>query len=234
MKIKHKIRTSKGFTLVELLVVIAIIAGLAAMAFGPIMRQIKAGEKTKAIGKANNILVAMLSFASDNSGQFPNDSTSRQPGGGGGTSNDYLQQLIDSGKVDNEKDFWVKENSAVGTVKTSEPNNNSTLEAGENAWGYVVNLANTSNTNLPLIFDSSSSAGEFNTAVWEGYAIVGKIDKSVAALPISYGSGKPLNDDNTGKTGPVEEPRGDSKIDLFAAENFPDDAEVTVPTSGSN
>lgn len=229
MKIKHQRSKTKGFTLVELLVVIAIIAGLAAMSYGPIMKNIKAAAKTQAVGKAKNILSALGSFANEKDGLYPNDDTSTQSGGGGGSSNSYLQQLMDRGKVDNEKDFWVKENAAIGTVKTSEPNNDDTLDPGENAWGYVVGLTNTSNGNTPILFDACESAGQFNTKVWEGTAIVAKIDQSVRSLDIAYGDGKPLNEDGSGKTGPIEEKSGSSNVDLFAQEIIGDDAQVTVP-----
>ncbi|MEO1856231.1 MAG: type II secretion system protein [Rubritalea sp.] len=213
MKLKHKKHLRKGFSLVELLVVIAIIAGLAAMSYGPIMKQVKAAAKTNAINSGKQIHVALFSFASDNDGIFPNENT----GDSGATAEACFTQLIEAGKIDEEATFWNKENSVIGTTNgTAPPNEDGTLEPGENAWGYVSGLNNSSSSNIPLIFDSSETAKSFDTAVWEGQAIVVKINGSCEALKITY-DGPAIDSSGNSQQGAIEE----NSEDIFdRAENI--------------
>lgn len=227
MKIKHKNRVRKGFTLVELLVVIAIIAGLAAMSYGPIMKQVKAAARTQAINKGKNLFVALTGFAKDNDDLFPNEDTNDDVGGS--TAEACFTQLLIAGQVDDEEIFWIKENTALGTVRAAKPDNNGVVDPGENAWGYVRGLTNTSKTSAPLIFDSSSSPGQFDTAVWDGKAIVVKLNGSAEAMDIEFGGGKPTNDDGSSKTGTIEEKRGSTSVDIFSDTALPPNTDVLVP-----
>ena len=228
MKLKHKKHLRKGFSLVELLVVIAIIAGLAAMSYGPIMKQVKAAAKTNAINNSKQIFVALTSFASDNDGLFPNAGTAKT-GETGGSAVACFTQLLNAGKIDEEATFWNAENIVLDTVDAVKPDEDGTLTAGENAYGYIEGLSSSSRTNLPITFDSSKDGAAFNTAVWDGSAIITKLNGSVKALPIAYGGGKPLNDDGSGKDGPINEKRGTSDIDIFAASSLPGSAIVHGP-----
>jgi len=228
MKIKHKTRLRKGFSLVELLVVIAIIAGLAAMSYGPIMKQVKAAALTNAINNAKQIHTALFSFAKDNDGLYPNEGTA-STGETGNSPEDCFTQLINAGVIDDEEAFWSKENIVLGTVVAETPDNDGTLTAGENAWGYVRGLSTSSRTNLPIIFDASDTAGTFDTAVWDGKAIVAKLNGSVEAMKIEYGGGKPIEDDGSSKTGTIEEKRGSTDLDIFSSTALPNGAEVLVP-----
>lgn len=214
MKLKHKKHLRKGFSLVELLVVIAIIAGLAAMSYGPIMKQVKAAAKTNAINNSKQIFVALTSFASDNDGLFPSAGTAKT-GETGGSAEACFTQLLNAGKIDEEATFWNAENTILAVVAAVKPNEDGTLTSGENAFGYVEGLSSSSRTNLPIIFDSSTTGTTFDTSVWDGSAIITKLNGSVKALPISYGGGTPLNDDGTGKTGPINEKRGTTDVDIF-------------------
>lgn len=230
MKIKYKHHLRKGFSLVELLVVIAIIAGLAAMSYGPIMKQVKAAAKTNAIGNGKNIYTALFSYAKENDGIYPNEDTAGNDESGD-TPEGAFTQLINSGAVDNEEIFWSKENAVIGTVKTVKPDNDGTVTAGENAWGYVAGLTTSSRTNLPIVFDASASPGVFDTAVWEGSSIVAKLDGSVQALEISVSSGGPYDETGASKQGPVVEKRGKTEVNIFSEESLPGNAEVLTPTS---
>lgn len=230
MKINHVHRMRrKGFSLVELLVVIAIIAGLAAMSYGPIMRQVKAAGQTQAINKGRNIYAALFSFAKDNDGIFPNDDSLES---GGSDSNDYLQVLLDRALVDNEEQFWVKENNILAHTETTQPDNDGNLDGGENSWVYVKDLTTSSRTSLPILADSWVSGTNFDTEVWEGKAILVKLDGSAAAAELAYDGGKPLNDDGSGKQVPLQEKRGNSEKDIFTSENLRSGT-LTTPSSGS-
>ena len=230
MKIKHKRHLRrKGFSLVELLVVIAIIAGLAAVSYGPIIKQMKAAKQQNAIASARNIYTAMLDYAKKKDGLFPSDATAKTSEDGT-TPEGCFTMLINAGLVDTEETFWNAENSVIGTTAAAKPDENGTVDPGECAWGYVSGLSTSSRTNLPLFFDSSNQAGIFDTAVWEGYAIIAKLDSSVEAVEITF-DGTPFDDNGESKTGPIEEKRGNSTVNLFE-DGLPDSAEVLVP-SGS-
>ncbi len=68
-------KRSKGFTLVELLVVIAIIASLAGVSYGPIMRQLRNADVTKATKVCIDLVAAIDNFQLDY-GSLPATSTS--------------------------------------------------------------------------------------------------------------------------------------------------------------
>ena len=218
----------KGFSLVELLVVIAIIAALAGVAYGPIISRMKEADKTNAIANGRNIHTALLSFASNNDGLFPNEDTANSSESGDSAEGNFTQLLNDGGGV-TEDLFWNSPNINAGTVSATKPNNDGQLTSGENCWGYVANLSSSSNPRTPLFFDSSSQAGTFTTGVWDGRAIVGKVDGSVTAMEIDYGSGGATEEDGTAKSGNIIEKRGSSKIDIFSESNLPKGAEVQVP-----
>lgn len=226
MKITNKKTKRKGFTLVELLVVIAIIAGLAAIAYGPIMKFFGSGDQTAAIAKGKNLHAAMLNFANKSGKAFPNDDNARASEDASSVEG-VFNMLISRGAMDNEVDVWSSGNSKVGIVKTSEPDEDGTVDKGECAWGYVKGLTLTSVSTRPLMFDSCKSKGQFETAVWEGQAIVVYVSGAVRAEDIDYGEGNPLDEDGNSKQGNIK--NGNDK-DIFSI--LPDHLEVLVP-SGS-
>lgn len=228
MKINHVHHMRKGFSLVELLVVIAIIAALAGVSYGPIMNKMRAADQIKAVTNAKNINTALVSFAGSNDGLYPNEDTANSTESGD-TAEGCFTQVMNTGDIEDEMVFWNNANIAAGTVTAARPNNDGILTSGENAWGYVSGLSTSSSTRTPIIFDASAEPGVFNTGVWNGKAIVAKLDGSATAMDIAYGGGKPTNDDGTPKTGPIEEKRGESNIDIFDPQNLPKGAEVLVP-----
>jgi prepilin-type N-terminal cleavage/methylation domain-containing protein len=184
--VHHMRKSRKGFSLVELLVVIAIIAGLAAMSYGPIMKQVRAAAQTSAINDGRQIYTALFSYAKDNNGIFP-DGDLENTGEASSSVTDCFNQLLQLGLVDDESVFWNKENANVlESVDLTEPDANGELESGENVWGYVNGLNSSMNTTLPILFDSSNNGTTFDTGVWNGYAIVAKLDGSVKAYQINF------------------------------------------------
>ena len=213
-------RKRKGFTLVELLVVIAIIASLAGLSYGPIMRHLDSAARSEAISNGKNVHSALLGFMGQNDNSFPNDDTAR--GGTADTAEACLQQLIDGGFVSEEKYFWNKANGKADICDIKKPDNNGTLEASENVWGYTKNLDPGSDGSSPILFDCcksvSASTASFTTLPWKGKAIIIRVDGSCKALDIDYGVGQPLDENGDGKEGAVTEKRGGaSDADIFAA-----------------
>lgn len=230
MKIKHKrhLRRSKGFSLVELLVVIAIIAGLAAVSYGPIMKQVKAAGQTQAIAKGKNLHTALFSFAKDNDGLYPSDD---DVNGGGSSSNDYLEVLLKRNLVGDEKEFWIKENKVLDHTANKKPENDKSLDGGENSWLYVKGLDTSSRPNLPLLADSWSSGTSFDTEIWEGKVIIVRLDGSITAEELNFGD-SPFTDDGESQQVNYVETRGGNEVDIFAEEQLKG-GEVTTPESGS-
>lgn len=230
MKLKHKTRLRKGFSLVELLVVIAIIAGLAAISFGPITKKIKEGKRITAVSNARNIYVALVSYASKNDGLFPSENTARDSEDGTSAEGCFTM-LINSGDMEDEELFWNVESNVIGTTAAAKPDLNKVVDPGENAFGYISGLSTSSRSNVPIIFDSSATAGQFDTAVWDGLAIIVKANGSAEAVRIDYGEGAPTNDDGSSKKGPITEKRGSSKVDIFSESARPNGSEILVPSS---
>jgi prepilin-type N-terminal cleavage/methylation domain-containing protein len=70
----------RGFTLIELLVVIAIIGLLSTAIMGPVQTGLKKGRDTRKISDITQIQGALLQYAGDNNGKYPqylSDSTSQ-------------------------------------------------------------------------------------------------------------------------------------------------------------
>jgi len=66
---------TEGFTLIELLVVIMIIAILATLSLGPIQNFLLRGELAKTTSNLKQIGAAIFSYAADNDGEFPPNSS---------------------------------------------------------------------------------------------------------------------------------------------------------------
>ncbi len=238
MKINKQLaqeRKRKGFTLVELLVVIAIISTLGALAFGPIMSRIEAAEKTEAMSNGKNLHIALLSFATENGNTFPSKSTSRD-GSVVDSPEAAFQQIIDSGHVKEEKYFWNKANGRGLICSIDSPDNDGTLTAGENAWGYTKNLSIGGDGGAPLIYDScksvSTNTASFTTLPWKGQAIIIKVDASCEAYNISYTGNGALTDTGGEKLGSVDVNSGSSgKVDIFSI--VPAYAEALATSGGS-
>ncbi|HSI12159.1 MAG TPA: prepilin-type N-terminal cleavage/methylation domain-containing protein [Chthoniobacter sp.] len=193
-------KTSKtnAFTLIELLVVISIIAILAGIAL-PVFGEVQVrGAQTKALSNAKQIGTACKLFAMDYSGNYPRwtDMTQNPPipdkVSGISDSNSVLKTLLPD-YITDETIFWNPK--SAGYCKKTPPDNKFgaatgagqggvALDAGENSWGYMAGLSDTSNARWPLIADGAPK-GVYNTdenqpgGVWKGKkAILIRVDIS--------------------------------------------------------
>ncbi len=69
----------RGFTLIELLVVIAIIGLLSTAIMGPVQTGLKKGRDTRKISDITQVQGALLQYAGDNNGLYPNVLTALNP-----------------------------------------------------------------------------------------------------------------------------------------------------------
>ena len=177
----HKPPVSRNMRIAQWTIPVLLLAILGINSYGPVQKQLRAAELTSAIGYYKQIYVALYSYAKDHDGIYPIDSENESP-----TAAACFDKLIHAGKVSDEEFFWNKQNAlTLGTASISPPNNTSPFTENENTAGYVMGLTELSRSKLPILFDSSTKAGVFNTSVWEGRAIVAKLNGSVAAMRIS-------------------------------------------------
>ncbi len=211
-------KTSKNnaFTLIELLVVISIIAILACIAL-PVFGEVQVrGAQTKALSNAKQVGTACKLFAMDYSGNYPRwtDMTQNPPvpadTSGLTDSNSVLRTLLPD-YITDETIFWNPK--AAGYCNKTPPDNRigtttgggqggRALDRGENGWGYVAGLSDTSNARWPLIADGAP-AGVYDTdeskpgGVWRGKkAILIRVDISGSVETLFSSTRTIKRDDN--------------------------------------
>ena len=110
------------------------------------------------------------------------------------------------------------------------------LTEGENVWGYVSGLNTSSRTSLPVFYDAAVGPGKFSTEVWNGMAIIAKIDSSVKDYEIEVAGREDglQNDDGSFKTGKVMAKKGKKEYDIFGKGVLPRSAEVYGPAGHSD
>ncbi len=185
----------------------AMMAGLAVPAFN----QVK--EKSKIMQASTNarqIIICLKSYASDNSGAYPDADTSQPQ-----TSNDAFRFLFVAGLLEDERPFTVLNSPYVpDNIIGSPPDFRQALEAGENHWAMTKGLSDSSDGNAPLVFENPVEASwppmwDCNMAgqtkagrAWKsGKIIVGRNDGSVMAeqLETIRGDRVPLRSITDGK-----------------------------------
>ena len=184
---KKKACPSQGFTLIELLVTIFVVAILVGMAL-PVFSNVSVkAPDTKALSNAKQIALACKLFASDYDGHYPSnllDAQDKVTTIPPSSANAALAQLLRD-YIPDKKAFWLAQDKAYCNASSPE-NNERRLNAGENHWGYVINLTEKSNPQFPLIADGAAFGGtnystneEATGGTWKGAkAIVIRVDGS--------------------------------------------------------
>jgi prepilin-type N-terminal cleavage/methylation domain-containing protein len=199
---KQKLKIGRGFTLVELLVVIVIIAALAGLTAPMVIRQRKKADQTEAVNNARQIGIALLEFETEY-GSFPdsttatavNTATGNTPKSGS-TANAIFHQLFAAGYTQSEAMFYCK---AAYTKKPDGDVSTSTkaLDAGECGFGIIMNgtagFSSSTNPMRPICaapFTSDVAADTFDKEIFDGKAVILKIDNSVVSANINPTSKK--------------------------------------------
>lgn len=176
-----------AFTLIELLVVISIIAILAGIAL-PVFGEVQVrGAQTKALSNAKQVGLACKLFAQDYDGNFPLWTDPANKTGTPTDANAALQVLIPD-YIPDKNVFAIPKSAYCKNVGKGGAGTQTTLDAGQNEWAYVIGLSDTSNSRFPLLADGFASGGTSYIAdetmpggVWKGKkAIVIRVDISGA------------------------------------------------------
>lgn len=181
-------KTRQGFTLIELMVVIAILASLAAVAYGPIMRQMKQGDLNQALQNGRQIYTSLTEFRND-MGAFPCDMTAERLKARsadydfgaltGQFSNDYFRQLFYN-HMDSEKNFYCVISGEQGSTiqPDDEMHSGKALQRGECGYAYVMleegRAIPLGNTTLPIIMTAVYEAGPGDRVTFDGKSFLGK------------------------------------------------------------
>ena len=192
----------RGFTLVELLVVIVIIAALAGLTAPMVIRQRKKADQTEAVSNARQIGLALFEFETEY-GSYPDPSTAKAVAAAtdtapssGTTANDRFRQLIRANIAKAEPMFYSKTSYTKkpdGAFNTDE----NALSRGEVGFGMMVKsddsgLSASGNTSRPIVMTPFTSElnDKFDFDVYDGKAVILRIDNSAVSVPIIEKSGQ--------------------------------------------
>ena len=139
---------------------------------------------------AKQIHLALFDFDQDY-GQFPCDATAKSEpklrGYYGVYSNDYLGQLLASGIVESESNFYAQGGTKLDQrVDDDFSTKEKTLEAGECGFAYVKGLNTVeSNYKTPLLLSPMYGDGyKFNNEIYNGRAMILRVDGALKQYKI--------------------------------------------------
>ncbi len=164
-------------------VILAALAGVSIPAFSETSGKL---YRAKSLAQAKQVGLALKLFASDNDGDYPRDHVPnllRKPA----TSNAAFAVLFPS-YLASEKIFGDE----LSVYQTHEPDNvidqtytgkpGRTLEPGENVYGYMMGLTDSSDPRAPLVFDGTDGTGYYTTDEKARGGVTGGLEAIVIRL----------------------------------------------------
>jgi hypothetical protein len=125
----------------------AILAGLAMPAFTTVQ------EKARIMEASNNvrqIIISMKSYADDHDGKYPDADASNPK-----TANDAFRVLIKEGLLNDERVFTAAGSAFKGDDNIGvAPGYEEALQPGENHWALTKGASDSSESNLPVVYDA--------------------------------------------------------------------------------
>jgi hypothetical protein len=170
-----------------------------------VVRSHRNSGQTNAVSNARQIGLALFEFENE-FGRFPDETTGakiRQKAGnlwnpGASSSNDFFRQLIVTGYAAGEPMFYAQSSFSRKPDNRIEPSEQS-LAPGEVGFGYLMNGGSAFNTEgnparpiacAPLAFDGKKvSDRRIDPSIYDGKAVILRIDNSVQSIPIDQKSG---------------------------------------------
>jgi prepilin-type N-terminal cleavage/methylation domain-containing protein len=193
-----------AFTLIELLVVMAIIGTLAGILMPAIQKAVVNGKQLNAMNNAHQIGMALRMYSNDNDGNYPSGTNSY--GQQIVTSNDAFRSLIPT-YLDTEKVFPLAGSKIAPSADNDIQDAAHILQSGENYWSFISGLNSTSNSNWPLIVDSTDGTGNYSTqegavgGMWKGLKAISINTDGSSHIVVLLGTGNtrylPRFDDKT-------------------------------------
>ena len=151
--------------------------------------------RAKSLAQAKQIGLALKLFAGDNDGDYPRDHVPdelRKP-----TTSNAAFAVMFPAYLASEKIFGDE----LSVYQTREPDNvidqtytgkpGRTLEPGENVYGYMMGLTDSSNPHAPLVFDGTDGTGYYTTDTKARGGVTGGVEAIVIRLDNS-GAIEPL------------------------------------------
>lgn len=156
-----------------------------------VIRSHRNSDMTDAVINARQIGLALFEFDTEY-GKFPDETTIesvKQKTGtklylGKKSANDFLRQLLADGGLRNEQMFFAK---IPGARKPDGAiTGDRALEKGEVGFSYISGLSTAGNPSRPvLVTPVIPGTNRFDRTVFDGRALIMKMDNSVISLPIN-------------------------------------------------
>ena len=188
-----KTKRNHAFTLIELLVVITIIAILASLAVPAFTMVQTQGNQMKGVSNCKQIILSLKQFSKDNNSQYPDSVPNPLTGSTAQTANDAFRFMIQEQIVTDERIFGCPAGFNPDNNIGQAPNYGNALMPGENHWSMTAGQTDTTQGNMPMVYENSASVGwppQWNADLagqvkpgrtWPaGVIIIGRNDGSVA------------------------------------------------------
>lgn len=145
-----------GLIMGYMIVPVAIFWALAVPTYNQITSQ---ANQMKAANNCKQIQLALMSFAADNNGLYPDSVVNPVTNSLPETSNDTFRALFQEGLIQDEKIFGSPASKFVPDNNIGQaPAYEQALQPGENHWAMTAGLSSTSPSLMPVVFENPAEA----------------------------------------------------------------------------